>query len=32
MKAIFRLNGISTPDIKKGDAKEFGNQVKKILK
>ncbi len=28
---VFRLNGIDTPECRKGDAKEFGKRVKEIL-
>lgn len=32
VKVTLRLHGITTPDIKRGESKDFGNHVKKILK
>ena len=32
VKVYLRLNGVSTPDIKRTESKDFVNYVKKILK
>lgn len=32
IKANFKLHGISAPDLKKTEAKDFANYVKKIVK
>jgi hypothetical protein len=32
IKANFKLHGVSVPDLKKSEAKDFANYVKKIVK